>query len=140
MVKDLRHDKPLILSRPLASSLVFDNEASDARDHCANERNFLSWLRLAIYMCIVSVAMILNFSLRSKPSNIERRMALPLGIIFWFVSLVCLAAGLASYIKTIQWYGRRAALVQSGPKTQTVFFIVSAVIVGVCVILLYLHD
>ncbi|KAA8908368.1 hypothetical protein FN846DRAFT_945649 [Sphaerosporella brunnea] len=134
IVKDLRPDEPLILASPFISSLVFENEASDARDHCANERNFLSWLRLSIYMCIVSVAIILSFQLKSEPSTAERRMALPLGLIFWALSLVCLGAGLANYLQTIQKYSRRAALVQSGTKTQAVFFVVSIAIVGACVI------
>lgn len=34
------HD-PLILASPFVSPLVFDNDASDARDHCANERSTL---------------------------------------------------------------------------------------------------
>jgi hypothetical protein len=56
--------------------------------HCETEQpDFLSWLRLSIYMCIVSVAIILNFKLRTEPSVIERRMAFPLGAIFWVLSL-----------------------------------------------------
>jgi hypothetical protein len=38
-------------------------------------------------MCIVSVAIILNFKLKTEPSVIERRMAFPLGAIFWVLSL-----------------------------------------------------
>jgi len=32
-------EDPLILASPFVSALVFNNEASDARDHCANERS-----------------------------------------------------------------------------------------------------
>ena len=100
--------------------LLFENEQSDARDHCANERTFLSWLRLSIYMAIVSVAIVVSFHLQNQPTAIEKRLALPFGIIFWFLSLACLASGLANYLRTVTRYSRRAALVQSGWKTELV--------------------
>lgn len=110
------------LSRPLHAPLLFPNTSSDARDHCANERTFLSWLRLSIYMSVVSVAIIISFHLKSQPSSIEKRMALPVGIIFWTLSMACLASGVANYVKTVKKYSKRQALVQSGWKTQVVSF------------------
>ncbi|KAI5818596.1 hypothetical protein BZA77DRAFT_243331, partial [Pyronema omphalodes] len=130
----LQPNAPLILSSPFVSALVFENTASDARDHCANERNFLSWLRVSMYMCIVSMAIILSFQLKTSPSPAEKKMAMPMGIVFWFLSIVCLCAGLANYLKTIEKYSKKAAIVQSGAKTQTVFTFVSASIIGACVV------
>ena len=106
----------LFLSRPLLAPLLFPN----ARDHCANERTFLSWLRLSIYMSVVSVAIVISFHLKSQPTSVERRFALPFGLIFWLLSLACLASGFANYIKTVTKYSTRQALVQSGWKTQVV--------------------
>ena len=108
------------MERPLLGPLLFENEQSDARDHCANERTFLSWLRLSIYMAIVSVAIVVSFHLQHQPTAIEKRLALPFGIIFWILSLACLASGLANYLRTVTRYSRRAALVQSGWKTELV--------------------
>ncbi|AEO55237.1 hypothetical protein MYCTH_2037146, partial [Thermothelomyces thermophilus ATCC 42464] len=71
---------------PPFGPLLFDNEQSDCRDHCANERTFLSYLRLSIYMSIVAVAIVLSFHLRKTASEIELRMAKPLGAIFWALS------------------------------------------------------
>jgi uncharacterized membrane protein YidH (DUF202 family) len=110
------------MEKPVFGSLLFENNASDARDHCANERTFLSWLRLAVYMAIVSVAIVVSFHLRVQPTAIEKRFALPLGILFWLLSLACLASGLANYLRTVARYSRRAALVQSGWKTEMVCF------------------
>jgi len=110
------------MERPIFGSLLFENNASDARDHCANERTFLSWLRLAVYMAIVSVAIVVSFHLQNQPTTIERRFALPFGIVFWLLSLACLASGLANYLRTVTRYSRRAALVQSGWKTEMVCF------------------
>lgn len=53
---------------------------------------FLSWLRLSIYMAIVSIAILLSFHLKLQPSALEKRFALPLGIIFW----VCIYLKLGS--------------------------------------------
>jgi hypothetical protein len=81
---------------------------------------FLSWLRLAIYMAVVSVAILISFHLKNQPSPLERKIALPFGIIFWFLALACLASGTANYIKTVEKYSKRQALVQTGWKTQLV--------------------
>jgi hypothetical protein len=138
---------------PWWSPLLFENESSDARDHCANERStqiafplckyphrrhhraflplrmdtrltaktaFLSYLRLSVYMSVVSIAIILSFHLKDEPSDFELQMALPLGIVFWCLGLLCLALGFGNYVKTVTKYSRRTALVQTGWKTQTV--------------------
>jgi hypothetical protein len=133
----VRHsDQSILCTTPLFGPLLFDNLNSDARDHCANERStslpcvqtlanppppaFLSYLRLSIYMAIVSVAIVISFHLKSEPTNLELRMARPLGIIFWLLSLSCLALGFGNYIQTVQKYSKRVAIVQTGWKTQSV--------------------
>jgi hypothetical protein len=83
---------------------------------------FLSWLRLAIYMAVVSVAILISFHLKREPSPLERRIALPFGLIFWLLALACLASGTANYIKNVKGYSRQQALVQTGWKTQVVSF------------------
>ncbi|EAW06786.1 DUF202 domain-containing protein [Aspergillus clavatus NRRL 1] len=127
-------DPVLVDERPLLGALLFENSASDARDHCANERTFLSWLRLSMYLSIVSIAIIISFHFRSKPTGLERRMALPLGIIFWVVSLMCLANGFANYVRTVNKYSRKAALVQSGWKTHLTVTVVGVIIFGSCIL------
>lgn len=81
---------------------------------------FLSYLRLSVYMAIVSVAIVTSFHLKTEPSRLELRMARPLGIIFGILSLACLALGFGNYIKTVHKYSRRVAIVQAGWKTQSV--------------------
>ncbi|KAL3419784.1 hypothetical protein PVAG01_08282 [Phlyctema vagabunda] len=121
---------------PFFGPLLFENTDSDARDHCANERTFLSYLRLSVYMAIVSIAIVISFHLKSKPSNFELRMAKPLGIVFWALSVACLALGVGNYVKTVNKYSRRAAIVQTGWKTQTVLSGIAFSIIGVCVLFL----
>lgn len=132
-VEDQTH---IFLARPIFGALLFENATSDARDHCANERTFLSWLRLSMYLAVVSLAIIISFHFLHQPTTLERRMALPLGIIFWLLSLTCLVNGFANYARTVMKYSRRAALVQSGWKTQVVFTVVGTVILGSCIVFL----
>ncbi|KAK5165596.1 uncharacterized protein LTR77_009125 [Saxophila tyrrhenica] len=114
------YDRHVFVERPWFGHILFDNEDSDARDHCAAERTFLSWLRLATYMAVVAVAILISFHLKHEPTAIERRVALPFGLVFWFLALACLVSGLSNYIKTVNRYSRRQALVQSGVATQVV--------------------
>ena len=117
----IRHESGhIFLAQPLFGPLLFENSGSDARDHCANERTFLSWLKLSIYMSIVSVAILVTFHLKSQPTALEKRTATPLGVIFWLAALTSLCNGFANYIRTVKKYSRNHALVQSGWKTKVV--------------------
>ncbi|KAG6020756.1 hypothetical protein E4U41_002736 [Claviceps citrina] len=121
---------------PLLGPLLFENDASDARDHCANERTFLSHLRLSVFMAVLSVAITLSFHLNHQPTDLERRIAKPLGAVFWVLAVLMLGLGLANYIQTVNMYGRRAAIVQTGWRTQLILGIVAFCITGTCVVLL----
>jgi hypothetical protein len=81
---------------------------------------FLSYLRLSIYMTVVSLAIVISFHLKSQPTRLELKMARPLGIVFWALSLACLALGFGNYVKTVNKFSRRVAIVQTGWRTQTV--------------------
>ncbi|KAI0392970.1 hypothetical protein F5Y17DRAFT_459311 [Xylariaceae sp. FL0594] len=125
---------------PLLGPLLFENDGSDARDHCANERTFLSNLRLSVYMSIVSVAISLSFHLRNPATPLERRLAMPLGLVFWSLSVACLTAGLGNYVKTVNKYGRRAAIVQSGWRTQSIMAFIAFSIIGTCLTMLVIDS
>lgn len=122
----------LFFALPFYAPLLFPNVSSDARDHCANERTFLSWLRLSVYLAIVSVAILINFHLKHQPTPLEKQVSFPLGIAFWILSLACLVNGFSNYIRTVAKYARRRALVQSGIKTQIVFGVVATAIIAAC--------
>lgn len=136
VLAERHYESSIFCIPPFLGPLLFDNTDSDARDHCANERTFLSYLRLSIYMSIVAIAIVVSFHLKSEPTNLELRMAKPLGIIFWFLSLCCLALGFGNYVKTVEKYSRRMAIVQTGWKTQSVLTLVAFSIVAVCVLFL----
>ncbi|KAI0447593.1 hypothetical protein F4803DRAFT_546110 [Xylaria telfairii] len=121
---------------PLLGPLLFDNDTSDARDHCANERTFLASLRLSVYMSVVAVAIAVSFHLRSAPTALEQKIAKPLGLIFWLLSVACLAVGLGNYIKTVNKYSRKVAIVQSGWPTQFLMSFIAFSIFGTCIALI----
>ncbi|ATY64087.1 hypothetical protein A9K55_004549 [Cordyceps militaris] len=125
---------------PILGALLFDNESSDARDHCANERTFLSYLRLSVLMAIVSMAMTLSFHLKQQPTMLEKQIAKPLGAIFWLLAVLILTVGISNYIRTVNLYSKRAAIVQSGWRTQTVLGFLSACIFGTCIVLLVINS
>jgi hypothetical protein len=49
-------------------------------------------------MSIVAVAIVLSFHLRKTASDLELRMAKPMGAIFWALSVSCLGVGIANYM------------------------------------------
>lgn len=65
-------------------------------------------------MATVSVAVVSSFHLKHEPSDVERRIALPVGIIFWLLALSCLIAGTTNYAATVTRFSRNRALVQHG--------------------------
>jgi hypothetical protein len=71
-------------------------------------------------MAIVAVAILISFHLKNEPTEVEKLVALPFGLIFWLLAIACLASGLNNYIRTVNRYSRRQALVQSGVATQVV--------------------
>ena len=73
-------------------------------------------------MSIVAVAILISFHLKAEASPLEKRIALPFGLVFWCLAIACLAAGLNNYIKTVSRYSRRQALLQSGTGTQLVSY------------------
>jgi NADH:ubiquinone oxidoreductase subunit H len=87
-----------------------------------------------MYLAVVSIAIIVSFHFRSQPTGLERRLALPLGVIFWVLSLTCLVNGFGNYIRTVVKYSRKAALVQSGWRTQLTFTVVGVVIFACCIL------
>lgn len=86
---------------PLLSTIFLKVVFADL-EHIA----FLSYLRLSVYMAVVAVAIVLSFHLKTRATDIELRMAKPLGAIFWALSVACLLVGCANYIRELSWVGR----------------------------------
>lgn len=110
------------------------------RDFCANERTFLSYLRLATYLAIVATAIIMSFHLSDHPGAAERAAAIPLGAIFYALAIAAFVLGIWRYFAVVEGYGRRKAVVQSGIGTQLVLGIVGITVVAACIFFIIVGD
>lgn len=88
----------IVLTNEVRGLLSFKKPRRTNSDMC-RDTAFLSYLRLSILMAVVSVAITLSFHLNYQPSHLERKIAKPLGAIFWILALLTLAVGLSNYIR-----------------------------------------
>lgn len=108
--------------------IIFDNITSEARDLDANERNYLSMIRTALYLGLAACVVLTNFRFPGKPFNREDiigRMSLPVGIIFMVLSFIGLAASANNYMRTVSSYAKQRSVVQT-TRTGQFFIIASA--------------
>jgi uncharacterized membrane protein YidH (DUF202 family) len=108
--------------------IIFDNITSEARDLDANERNYLSMIRTALYLGLAGCVVLTNFRFPGKPFNREdiiERMSLPVGIIFMVLAFVGLAASANNYMRTVTSYAKQRSVVQT-TRTGQFFIIASA--------------
>lgn len=123
------------ISTPIFNDLIFDNNGSEARDHCANERTFLSYLRLGAQMSATSIAIAISFSF-DNPYYHSKKLPTTkfLGVSFWCLSILCLGLGFWTYFKTLAKYSLRRAIVQSSWMTQLILTIIAASISVLCLL------
>ncbi|KAI9902749.1 hypothetical protein N3K66_002101 [Trichothecium roseum] len=91
-------------------------------------------------MAVVSVAVTLSFHVRHRPTDAELRVARPLGAVFWALSVLILCLGLGNYIRTVNRYSQKVAIVQTGWKTQLGLGILGSSIIVASVVLLVLEE
>lgn len=126
-------------NRPHEESVIFDNITSEARDLDANERNFLSMLRLALYLGLASCIVLANFRFPSKPfsrEDIIERMSMPVGIIFMVLSFIGLAATINNYMRTVTSYAKQRSVVRTTKSGQAFIITSGCVIIAANIVLL----
>ncbi|KAK9476512.1 hypothetical protein V1514DRAFT_336612 [Lipomyces japonicus] len=129
---------------PLFGSLVYHNDPCDGRDHGANERNFLAWLRLAAGFTSTSFAFIINYYVppgksifgpdkqSSSTQSLENRGSFAWGLIFLASSLGTIFFAYFCYVNHMHHVGRRSLLVQFNWQTLVFFGLTCAAIFGAC--------
>ena len=90
-------------------------------------------------MAIVAIAILISFHLKHDATALEKRVALPFGLVFWLLALACLGSGVGNYVKTVSRYSRRQALVQTGWGTQVVSFCFISNLYFTCYTFLFLY-
>ncbi|CAG8491439.1 4473_t:CDS:2, partial [Scutellospora calospora] len=74
-------------------SLVLENTASVARDHLANERTFLAWLRTSLSFISIGVGV-------TDPTHRDDKVGKGLGIAFIILGIIFLGFGLLRYFNS----------------------------------------
>ena len=94
-------------------SLSLENTGSVARDHLANERTYLAWLRTSLSFASIGVAVAQLFSLNQaigggtgNGSEMLRRFGQPLGATFIGVAIIVLLLGVKRYFSAQSWMTR----------------------------------
>lgn len=98
-------------------TLILDNQANAARDHMANERTFLAWMRTSFLMVTVGIAFMQMYSIQTrarvaiydgKEHNLGNDAAVdslqqigrPLGLLTAVFALVMMIFALIRYMST----------------------------------------
>ena len=96
---------------PQSSDLAKGNDR--ARDHLANERTFLAWVRTGVALVVFGFA-IGRFAIAIRQFlQIERHKVVTLGLSVWFGTLA-IVAGVALVIVGWMRYRRTRTLIESG--------------------------
>ncbi|KAL9049783.1 MAG: hypothetical protein Q9162_007030 [Coniocarpon cinnabarinum] len=134
--------QPRVLTRPLHGPLLLPNASSEIRDLCASERTFLSNLRLGTYLALVAGAIVVQFHFADYnesgdyiPRPLDRRVALGLSAVFAVYSLIWLSVAVTNYVRTVEGYARKRALVQSGWKTNSLVGSLGVMVLATCLYL-----
>ncbi|KAG9290398.1 hypothetical protein G9A89_007129 [Geosiphon pyriformis] len=80
------------------TTLFLENNGSVARDHLANERTFLAWLRTSLSFIGIGLATAQLFRLTNRDhTSIDDRFGQPLGITFIMLGIMFLFFGVTRY-------------------------------------------
>ena len=157
---DEEEKEPHFFSKPYFSSLLFENSTSEARDLDAAERNFLSWVRMAIVLAVSGTAIMINLRFKdyTPPSESphlpsthlavtnfdemildmakESRSSLILGIVFFVLAIICLFASLITYISTVNGFVKQHIVVTNSLTALGLVVIIAITIIASNIMLL----
>ncbi|KAM9940451.1 hypothetical protein OXX80_000082 [Metschnikowia pulcherrima] len=80
------------------ASLRLENSGAVARDHMANERTFLAWLRTSLSLVTIGIGIVQLLKLKNESEDLSR-YAKPLGASFVFIGIMTLVMGTLRYFR-----------------------------------------
>ncbi|GAA6034889.1 hypothetical protein JCM8097_009352 [Rhodosporidiobolus ruineniae] len=119
------------------SQLVL-NEGSTARDYLARERNFLSYIKLATTLAIISASLLIRFQFGRtiEMPRWEVEAEVPLGVLFFAATLGSLIIGTYSFYTSATGYSEHRAFVYAGKAVDVFVVGIGLLTVAACVLLL----
>ncbi|GAA5916960.1 DUF202 domain-containing protein [Sporobolomyces salmoneus] len=118
--------------------LRIPNEGSTARDFLARERNFLSWVKLTIYLIAIFAALLLRFQLGQdgRVPHFQHNAETPLGVLFFVASLGTAAIGTSSYFGVTRSYFQRKGFAYAGKIGDVLLVGIGLLTISTCILLL----
>jgi len=88
-------------------TIALENKGSVARDHMANERTFLAWMRTSLSFITIGIGVTQLFRLQDKDANSKsnndshalKRFGKPLGSVFVILGIITLVFGSVRFFK-----------------------------------------
>ncbi|KAM9919580.1 hypothetical protein OXX59_007840 [Metschnikowia pulcherrima] len=80
------------------ATLSLENSGAVARDHMANERTFLAWLRTSLSLVTIGIGIVQLLKLKNESEDLSR-YAKPLGASFVFIGIMTLVMGTLRYFR-----------------------------------------
>ncbi|GAA5830579.1 hypothetical protein JCM5353_002918 [Sporobolomyces roseus] len=118
--------------------LIIPNEGSTARDFLARERNFLSWIKLTLYLIAIFCSLLLRFQL-GQPTIVPRFQLdaeTPLGILFFVAALAAVTSSISSYYGVTAAYFEKKGFAYAGRVGDACMLGIGLLIIITCIILL----
>ncbi|GAA6007002.1 hypothetical protein JCM11491_001473 [Sporobolomyces phaffii] len=113
--------------------LVIANEGSTAR-----ERNFLSWIKLTLYLIAIFAALLLRFQLgQTAPvPHFQLNAETPLGVLFFVASLGAVGIGTSSYFGVTKSYFQKKGFAYAGRVGEALMLAIGLLTICTCILLL----
>lgn len=125
-VFDLRKlsERQVFLHWPFFKYFFVRISTSEARDFCAIERNFMSWMKTSLYLAMAGATVLINIRLPMIGNNndaireLSDRISASLGYIFFALSALTLLNSMLNYIHAVAGYAQKQSVVENTILTQ----------------------
>lgn len=121
--------------------VIIKNTASEPRDVLMTERTAFSWIKFALSLSVIAVAVITDFRVpskdRSSGSGSDNFSLLAVAIVFICLSLGCLFFSAFGYFQMVRNYDLHKVTVLKFEYSMLYLFIMCVVVIGINAGLIY---